>query len=165
MTFTIVGHSPRTHQLGVGIATYSLMVGALCPRMKPNVGAVVPQANVNPKLGPLGLHLLEMGFSVEKVLQELEGTDSLFEWRQVGIVDAGGSATAYTGDKTRRWAGHAVGDGYVAMGNALAGEEVVQAIVRAFEESEDQELDERLLRAIEAGRDAGGQKGVEGHLP
>ncbi len=39
------------------------------------------------------------------------------------------------------------------------------AVAIAFEKSQDQELDERLLRALEAGRDAGGQRSVEGeHL-
>ena len=166
MTYTIIGSCPRTGRLGIGITTLGLAVGALCPCIKPNVGAVSSQANVNPRLGPLAVHLMEMGFSVDKVVHELGNTDPLIEYRQVGLVDIGRNAIARTGSKTRPWAGHVVGDGYVAMGNGLASEPVVQAIAKAFEGSYDHDLDERLLRALEAGRDAGGQSNARGeHLP
>ncbi|MEE9262373.1 MAG: DUF1028 domain-containing protein, partial [Dehalococcoidia bacterium] len=166
MTFTIIGRCPRTGRLGIGITTLGLAVGALCCNIKPKVGAVVPQANVNPNLALLAMDLMEKGYSLDKVLQELESADALIEYRQLGIVDSEGNAVARTGGSTRPWAGHIVGNGYVAMGNVLAGEQVVQAIGRAFEGSLDQELDERLLLAIEAGRDAGGQRGANGqHLP
>ena len=43
------------------------------------------------------------------------------------------------------------------MGNALAGEQVVQAIATAYEQWETEDLAERLMRAIEAGQEAGGE--------
>ena len=39
----------------------------------------------------------------------------------------------------------------------MVGERTVAAIVEAYENSRSEELAERLVRAIEAGRDAGGQ--------
>ena len=72
----------------------------------------------------------------------------------------------HTGENCRNWAGHEVGDGYAAFGNVLAGEETVTAIAAAFCQSDELALEERLLRALEAGRDAGGQAGGDGaHLP
>jgi uncharacterized Ntn-hydrolase superfamily protein len=43
------------------------------------------------------------------------------------------------------------------MGNALVGEGVVQAMARAMEESATDDLETRLMRAIDAGTAAGGQ--------
>lgn len=44
------------------------------------------------------------------------------------------------------------------MGNLVAGEEVVLAMVAALEASEGETLPERLVRALEAGQVAGGDK-------
>ncbi len=73
-------------------------------------------------------------------------------------------AVAYSGPKTRGYAGHEVGEGYVAMGNVLAGHHVVEAIAKGYEAAAAESFERRLLRAIEAGRDAGGQVGNDGHL-
>ena len=160
-TFTIIGRCPRSHQLGVALATYSLAVGGYCPFVKANLAALSTQAFANPQLGLFAMRLLDMGYSPAKVIQELEGHDPHIEYRQVGIVYKDGTAVAKTGKKTRDWAGHITGDGFVAMGNVLVGEHVVQAMARAFEETLDQDLALRLLAAVEAGRDSGGQLDLE----
>ena len=156
-TFTIIGRCPRTRQLGIGIATGSLAVGGYCPFIVSDLAALSTQASANPQLGTLAIRLLGMGFSPTKVIQELEGHDPYIEYRQLGIVDKDGKAVARTGNKTRPWAGHIVDDGFLAMGNVLAGEQVVGDMVRVFRETIELDLEERLMRAVEAGRDAGGQ--------
>ena len=162
-TFTILGRCPRTRQLGVCISTGSLAVGGYCPFVKANTAALATQSFANPQLGPLAMRLLESGFSTEKVMKELEDHDPYFHYRQIGIVDRNGSVAVRTGQNSRDWKGHVVGDGFVAMGNFLAGEQVVQAMARTFQEYVEEELEERLLSSVEAGRDAGGQmRGVEG---
>jgi uncharacterized Ntn-hydrolase superfamily protein len=51
------------------------------------------------------------------------------------------------------------------MGNVLAGEGVLSAMAAAFGDNGGEDLDERLLRVLEAGRDAGGQQTADGtHL-
>lgn len=172
-TFTIAARSRTTGTVGVAIATRSLAVGRLCPFVRPGLGVVVIQATTDPRLGPLGLRLLELGYSAPKVLHELETSDPGIDYRQIAVIDADGHIVARTGTKNRPWAGHLVGEDYVAMGNVLVGERTVQAMASAFEASAGEDLDERLLRAIEAGRDAGGQHGgqrsatlvVGGRLP
>ena len=156
-TFTVLGRCPRTRQLGVGIATYSLAVGGYCPDVRANVGAVSSQAFADPRLLPPAMSLLEMGFSAPKVIQELATSDSYFDYRQVGVVDRDGESAAHSGLKTRPWAGHIVGDGFVTMGNVLAGESVVRAMAEAYSAAPEEDLAERLMRAVEAGREAGGQ--------
>ena len=111
------------------------------------------------------MRLLELGYSPAKVIDELRGHDPHFEYRQVGIVDKDAKVAVHTGSKTRSWAGHVVGDGFIAMGNAIDSEKVVQAAARVFQETENRDLDERLLRALEAGRDAGGQQAEHPEAP
>ncbi len=166
MTYTVIARCAQTGQMGIGIATGSLAVGGYCPAIRGGLGAVSTQAFVNLKLGTLAMRLLEQGFAPAKVMAELADDDPEIAYRQVGIVDAAGEVAVHTGENTRPWSGHVTGPGYVTMGNVLAGEGVVAAMAAAFEDNADQVLEERLLRVLEAGRDAGGQQAADGrHLP
>ena len=159
MTYTIVARCPKTKALGVGIATYSLGVGGYCPFLARGIAALSTQAFANPTLGPIAVQALQDGRNSDNVLRLLAGSDPGFSYRQVAIVGADGTVAMHTGDNCRVYAGHAVGDGYAAFGNLLAGEHVVSAIANSFETSKGQRLDDRLMQALEAGRDSGGQTG------
>jgi uncharacterized Ntn-hydrolase superfamily protein len=164
MTFTLLARCPSTGQVGIGIATYSICVGIYCNGLRGNGGAAMTQAFVNQANNTLALNLLAKGFSPACVLDELKANDADAEYRQIAIVDRNGQAVGYSGPKTRGWSGHVVGDGYVSMGNVLAGPRVVEAIAKGYEAASSDSFERRLLRAIEAGRDAGGQVGNEGHM-
>jgi uncharacterized Ntn-hydrolase superfamily protein len=157
MTFTVLARDPETGRLGIGLATYSLAVGGYCPFIRARVGAVTTQAFAEPRLGPLALRLLAMGYAPPKVLLELGSSDPGWAYRQVGIVDRDGAASVHTGEKTRPYAGHLVEEGVITCGNFLAGPPTVAAMMKAYLASRGREFPERLLRALEAGRDAGGQ--------
>ncbi len=164
-TFTILGRCSSTGQLGIGIATYSLAVGAYCPVLKPNLGVIASQAYAKASLGIQAMRLLEQGLTPGMIFQKIAEEDQYFAYRQIGIVDGKSDVECHTGTHTRQWAGHILGEGHVAMGNSLAGPQVVEGISKAFVEAADESLDERLLRGLEAGRDAGGQQNAEGkHL-
>jgi uncharacterized Ntn-hydrolase superfamily protein len=165
MTYTILARSPETGQFGIAIATYSLAVGALCPAIASAVGAVSSQAFVNPDLRRLGLSQLGEGRSAEETLAVMIAADPQIEFRQLLLLDQKGRGAGHTGARTRPWTGHRIGSGYVVGGNVLAGEAVLDAMARGFENASATALDLRLLRALEAGRDAGGQAGATGHLP
>jgi uncharacterized Ntn-hydrolase superfamily protein len=164
VTYTVMARCPRTGHLGLGIATYSIAVGLYCNGIRANVGATMSQAFVNQGNNGLALRLLEQGFSPQRVLAELAGNDPDHDYRQIAIIDREGNAVAHTGPKTRGWSGHKLGPGLVAFGNVLAGPEVVDAITDGFLAEPEAALERRLLRALEAGRDAGGQVGGSGHL-
>ena len=165
MTYTIVARCPETERLGVGIATYSLGVGGYCPFFARGRAALSTQAFANPRLGPIAVEALAGGATPDDVMATLAAADAAFAYRQVAIVDRAGAVAMHTGANTRAWAGHKVGAGYAAFGNVLAGAAVVDAIAAAFVATSGP-LAERLLAAIEAGRDAGGQADAQGgHLP
>lgn len=157
MTFTVVGRCKRSGHLGIGIATSSPAVVNRCVNVSRD-GAVAFQSVPDPRLGALGLRLVEAGWWPQKVVDELVATDKWPGKRQIGIVNGDGHAAAYTGKDNVAWAGHVIGDNHVAMGNVLAGPEVAQAISEEFLATSGLDLEDRLMRAIEAGRDAGGQE-------
>ena len=61
MTFTIVARDPASGLLGIAQATNPLSVGARCPFIRSEVGAVSTQAYTDPGLGPRALDLLAGG--------------------------------------------------------------------------------------------------------
>ncbi|MFN3974896.1 MAG: DUF1028 domain-containing protein [Dehalococcoidia bacterium] len=158
-TFTIIAQCPTTGNLGIAIATRGIAVTGRCVWIQPGVGAIATQAYTDPRLGALGLRLLELGYSPQAVLRHLEGADPYIEYRQVGIVDQRGRFAVRTGSKNQPWAGHMAQPGVIAMGNVLVGEGTVTAMWQAFHGCPQEPLEERLVRALEAGRDAGGQHG------
>jgi uncharacterized Ntn-hydrolase superfamily protein len=156
-TFSIVARCPRTRMFGVGIATSSIAVAARCIYAKPGIGAIATQASTDPRLGITGMKLLEMGFSAPKVLAELQASDPFIDKRQISVVDKDGRSACHTGVETRTWCGHLHGANFAAAANMVVGEQVVKAMAESLASRPDLPLEERLLQAIEAGHDAGGE--------
>ncbi|MFD1737028.1 DUF1028 domain-containing protein [Bacillus salitolerans] len=155
MTFSIVGFDPNTKELGIAVQSKFLGVGAVVPWAKAGVGAVATQSYANTTYGPKGLELMEAGKSAQEAIDILTGEDTESAYRQVGIVDGKGNAATFTGDKCYDWAGGVTGLNFAAQGNILVSEETVQAMAKVFLETEGS-LAERLLNALDAGQDAGG---------
>jgi uncharacterized Ntn-hydrolase superfamily protein len=159
MTFSIIARCERSGMFGIAIATRPMAIGAKCPFLRPGIGGLVVQANGDPRLGPLGLKLLELGYSAEKVLQEIAQSDgpANMPWRQIAVIDKDGRTAVHTGASNEDWKGHVAKRNFVALGNRLTSQRTVEDMAAAFEAAPEQELAERILRALEAGRDAGGQ--------
>ena len=157
MTFSIVARDPNSGALGIAISTARPCVGAGCPYVKANVGAIASQAWTNPRLGIDGLKLLELGLSPEVAITTLLNEDQGAARRQVGAVDALGRVFAYSGAECEGWFGHRTGDSYTVQGNMLVGGETIDAMAATFEKTAGT-LAERLLAALQAGQTAGGDK-------
>jgi uncharacterized Ntn-hydrolase superfamily protein len=157
MTFSIVARCPKTLALGVAVSTAVPAVGSVVPHVKVNVGAIATQAQTSIVYGTEGLHLLERGLVPQKALETLLATDKDREKRQVIIIDAKGKTAAFTGKETEGWKGHVTGDNCVVAGNMLTGSHVIRAMRDSFE-AEEGSLALRLLKSLEAGQDAGGDK-------
>jgi len=156
-TFSIVAYDRENGDLGVAVQSKFLAVGAVVPWARAGVGAVATQAWANTAYGPEGLRLMAEGLTAQEALQKLVEADEDRDRRQAGMVDACGHAAAYTGQGCFEWAGHIVGEGFACQGNILVSEETVQAMARTFEDSEG-DLADRLMAALEAGQEAGGDR-------
>ncbi len=132
-------------------------VGNRVPHVESGVAAIATQAKTNIIYGIKGIELLRTGLSPQSVLGAMLRDDTDRESRQVIIIDRKGRTAAFTGKKTINWKGHLVGDNYAVAGNMLVSSQVIEAMSQTFEKS-DGELAERMLKAIEAGQEAGGDK-------
>lgn len=159
MTFTVVGRCERTGMLGIGTATKSWAVGVRVPFIKPRLGAVAIMSIADERLGHTALNLLEIGYKAPGVIEEMVRADPYCEYRQLAVIDDDGYTAARTGAENKDWAGHRCGENHIVLGNVLTGEHVVDAMEQAFLADPEEDLEERLMRAVEAGRDAGGQHG------
>ena len=159
MTFSIVGRCPESGQLGIAISSSSIAVGARCPWLRAGVGAVATQNVTLPALGPQILDLLENGqLDPATALDRVLGASEWSEYRQVTVIDAQGR-TAFFSGKEALGTYHAVaGKQCVAAGNMLAGVEVIEAMLPAFEQASGT-LADRLLAAMHAAMAAGGEAG------
>jgi len=157
-TFSIVAFDPDTQELGIAVQSKFLGVGAVVPWAKAGVGAIATQSFANTTYGPRGLELLAQGKTAQETVDELTKSDRARERRQLGIVSAKGDAATFTGSECMAWAGGQTGAHFCAQGNILAGEAVVEAMAKGFEESEGADLGEKLIDALAAGQGAGGDK-------
>jgi len=163
-TFSIVGFDPVTGELGVAVQSRVFSVGNGVIWGEAGVGVVATQAWVDVSYGPQGLDLLRQGLTpMEVVGRILEDDPDPYpeDWpeagRQFSVMSAKGEVATYTGPKASEWAGHVIGEHCSAQGNILAGPEVVEDMVRAFEETEGH-LSFKLLASLEAGQPAGGDR-------
>ncbi|HFD16925.1 MAG TPA: DUF1028 domain-containing protein [Rhodospirillales bacterium] len=157
MTLSLVARCERTGQFGAVIASSSMAVAARCIHVRAGAGAVATQNVTDPRLGPRALGLLERGHGAQRTLDELVRTSRAIEWRQLAIVDAQGRAAAFTGERALGLHAAATADNAVAAGNLLANATVPKRMLEAFLDSGG-ELADRLVAALCAGRDAGGER-------
>jgi uncharacterized Ntn-hydrolase superfamily protein len=160
VTFSIVARDPETGLMGVATQTQALAVGASVPWAMPGYGVIATQSMGEPMYGELGLDLLRNGLTAQEVLVALRTIDENPQRRQVAMVDVGGDLAVYTGEDCVAAAGHLVGDGCAALANMVAGPQVWTSMVERFEGTEGP-LTYRLLAALRAGEDAGGD--IRGH--
>jgi uncharacterized Ntn-hydrolase superfamily protein len=158
MTWSIVARDPETGAFGVAVATKFFAVGSLCPFARSDVGALGTQALVNPLYGPKGLRLLAEGVPAADVVRLLIAADDGRETRQLHVLDAAGRNAAHTGRDCVDWCGHVLADRVSVAGNMLAGPQVIEETLKAYQANMDQPLAERLIRALEAGDAVGGDK-------
>ena len=161
-TFSILGYDPDTGEIGGAVQSRVFCVGNGVLWAEAGVGAVATQAVVDIGYGPKALALLKEGMAPADIVKKIWDDDpdpKPRDWskqgRQFAVINAKGGAAAFTAEKAPTWAGHKVGKNCTAQGNILAGEEVVNSMVKGFEES-DGHLSRRLLAALEAGQAAGG---------
>jgi uncharacterized Ntn-hydrolase superfamily protein len=163
-TFSILGYDPETGEVGGAVQSRVFSVGNGVLWAEANVGVVATQAVVDVSYGPQGLELLRGGMAPQQVVETILANDPnpqperwSIEGRQFSVMNAQGEVATHTGPEASEWAGHRVGRHVSAQGNILAGEEVVDAMVEAFDATEGH-LSFRLLAALEAGQAAGGDR-------
>jgi uncharacterized Ntn-hydrolase superfamily protein len=158
MTWSIVAHEPGTGAFAVAVATRAFAVGASCPYVRSGVGAVSTQSLTNRYLGPAVLDGLELGLEPAAAIERALASDEGRHLRQVHAVDRLGRTGAWTGRHCVTWCGERTGNHVSVAGNMLAGAPVVGATFDTFASRADLELPDRLMAAMQAGEDSGGDR-------
>lgn len=155
MTYSIVARDADTGQLGVAAQSCYFALGAVLPWARAGVGAVATQSMVDPGYGPRCLDLLAGGVGAAVALAQVRAADEGREVRQVGVVDASGAVSSFTGSSCIDHVGHTEGDGFSAQANMMAGPGVCEAMGHAFT-STSGSLATRLVAALVAAEGMGG---------
>jgi len=158
MTFSVIARCADTGRFGVAVTSSSIAVASRCGRWaRAGVGAVATQNITDPALGQLGLDLLAEGYGAEAVLRSIVAARPFAEFRQLAVVDVNGATASYSGAQSLGLFKEKHGKDCVACGNLLANESVPDAMIKAFERDPGKHLGQRLLGALVAGLEAGGE--------
>lgn len=155
MTFSLAGICRETGQIGCAVTTSSVCVGARCGRVGPDC-VVLSQARTDPRLHQIGLDAHVRTGDPDATLAAMQAAATSLHWRQLGVLDRNGTARHFTGASCLPSCGGLAGRNCLALGNYLAGDGVLPAMVGAFETTAGP-LAERLIAGLAAGLAAGGE--------
>lgn len=158
MTYSLLARDAESGLFGLAVASKFFAVGALCPWSGGPHGVAMSQALPNPELGHRALGLMAEGHTAPDTIAMLQGMDQGLSQRQFHALDAAGNGAGHTGDECIDWAGHKSAPGVSVAGNMLAGPAVVSDTLAAWQDRTDLPIVERLIAAMQAGEDAGGDK-------
>lgn len=157
MTFSLAGRCERTGAVGAVIASASMAVAARCVAARAGVGAVCSQSTTDPRLREALLEAMAGGLAAGDAVTAVTGRAEDIAYRQLALVDAAGGSAAYSGGLALGEAADGRGTGAAAAGNLLADRNVPAAMLAAFTERAGDSLGDRLIAALAAGLDAGGE--------
>lgn len=180
-TWSIVAVDPQTGEVGMAAATCNssiqFIAGAAAGK-----GVVAAQAETSFKGRDAATRWMEEDMAASEILTRLSDPD-FYSWffnkkfpdLQYGVASSGENPSAgfVGGDTLVPWSGGIKEDGdhpsWSVQGNTLRGPQVIAAAAVAMALRSDGAcqltLGERLLRALEAGRDAGGDKRCDIEAP
>jgi uncharacterized Ntn-hydrolase superfamily protein len=133
MTYSIVARDEQTGAFGV--AGFTSIVG---------YGFLVPQASLRVDAAAAADQVVSHDFDRDK--------------RQLLVVGESSRPLGWSGQDALAWCGHKLGRDHVAGGNTLVSEDVVIAMSEAYEANRGEEFGLRLIRAVQAGKRAGGER-------
>ena len=100
--------------------------------------------------------MLKEGKTAQEALTELLAGDEGRDVRQVAIVDSKGNVAAHTGAKCIQFADHITGEQFSVQSNMMLTDKVSDAMEGAYKASLKLPLAERVLAALNAAQQAGG---------
>jgi len=154
-TYSIVARDPQTGEIGVAVQSHWFNVGPVVAWGEAGVGVIATQSFVNTSFGLRGLDLLKKGMSPQEVVDELIASDEGADFRQVAVLDVTGRTASYTGSKCIGYASNLAEENVSVQANLMLSDRVVPEMLESFKKSPGP-LAERMLAALEAAQDAGG---------
>ncbi|MFL1895999.1 DUF1028 domain-containing protein [Aquimarina sp. 2-A2] len=161
-TWSIIAVDRQTGQIGVVGASCTFDVSGIAS-IVPGKGAVVVQAASDYFARMKGVELMYNGTSLNEILLAMKDAKFRPEKQQIGLIllDATSKPVVYSGFDIAAWSGEAIGSDFAVMGNILTDQTVISNAYKAFNENRDKPFAERLMLALKAGEESGGDKRCE----
>ena len=161
MTFSILTRNIFTHEMGLAIASGSDDCYGGSVLADTRYGIISLQGKGDHPLKQKIFAELCHGTAPAHILQNALKHDVMIEQRQIMILPRDGAAAVYTGTSAFKWAGHLSDEHTLIAGNMLATPDVLDAIHKAYYQDRFAHMHRRLLAALKAGINAGGD--MRGH--
>ena len=158
MTFSLVARCAASGHFGVAVTSSSPAVAARCAFVRAGTGAVASQNVTDPRLGPRVLDTMASGQGAAAAVGQVTDTADNTSWRQLLAVDAQGGTAIFSGDHALGISAEGQAQDAASAGNLLANPGVPAAVLAGFASSSGH-LGDRLMAALFAGLDAGGEAG------
>lgn len=158
-TWSIIAVDRKTGEIGIVGASCTFDVSGIAS-IVPGKGAIVVQAASSYFARMKGVSLMEKNMTPEQILTAMRSDEFDPENQQYGLVvlEENTVPLVYSGNFIADWNGEKIGDDFAVLGNILVGEKVVAKAYEAFNSNRDKSLAERLMLALKAGEEVGGDK-------
>ena len=97
------------------------------------------------------------GETAERAVADIVSEDEGRAFRQLAAVDLYGGVGVHSGTENQAYCGHVAEENVVASGNILTGPDVLAALIDSYRQATGHML-QRLVTALRAGRDSGGDR-------
>jgi len=158
-TWSIIAVDRKTGEIGIAAASCTFDVQGIAS-IVPGKGAIVVQAASSYFARIKGVGLMRDNMRPEKILEAMRNKEFDPENQQYGVIvlHNNESPLIYSGKLIKDWSGSKTGNDFAVLGNILVSENVINKAYEAFEKAKDKPLAERLMLALKAGEQAGGDK-------
>ena len=156
MTFSVLTFDENEGIFAAAAATGSLCVGGWVLRGDIESGLVASQGTSPSSFWRDDcLRYMYTGQSASEAIDLAIKNDSGRDYRQIIALDKFGTTSGFTGINSVSHASHITEQNFAVAGNMIAGSHVLEA-VKKYVNSDQAPIDQRMLNALKAGKDAGG---------
>ena len=156
MTFSVLTFDEKEGIFAAAAATGSLCVGGWVLRGDIESGLVASQGTSPSSFWRDDcLRYMYTGQSASEAIDLAIANDSGRDYRQIIALDKFGTTSGFTGINSVSHASHITEQNFAVAGNMIAGSHVLEA-VKKHVNSDQAPIDQRMLNALKAGKDAGG---------
>lgn len=156
MTFSVLTFDEKEGIFAAAAATGSLCVGGWVLRGDIESGLVASQGTSPSSFWRDDcLRYMYTGQSASEAIDMAIKNDSGRDYRQIITLDKFGTTSGFTGINSVSHASHIKEQNFAVAGNMIAGSHVLEAVKKQVN-SDQAPIDQRMLNALKAGKDAGG---------
>jgi len=158
-TWSIIAVDRNTGEIGIAGASCTYDVSGIA-YIVPAKGAVVVQAASNYAARMNGVRLMYGDSSPHEIMRAMMDEEFEPEKQQYGLIvlEEGTLPLVYSGNQITDWSGEKLGSDFAVMGNILPSGDVVAEAWQAFDRNRELPLADRLMVALRAGEQAGGDR-------